>query len=149
MWLAYQPRARIEVDDFDIDGIPHQIKTCGVRLVYTEDLNDIMPKITQHSSPHKSSSVLIEEFDTSKPENRDCNYKNSGECSASGCNNKDSSICNEVDKEERKLLAMESNLLISNCWNATSVFGLILFIFGMGILGCLAMIGYPSFLKCE
>ena len=75
--------------------------------------------------------------------------KNSGECSASGCNNKDSSICNEVDKEERKLLAMESNLLISNCWNATSVFGLILFIFGMGILGCLAMIGYPSFLKCE
>ena len=36
-----------------------------------------------------------------------------------------------------------------NIFCATSVFGLILFILGMGILGCITMIGYPSFLKCE
>ena len=36
-----------------------------------------------------------------------------------------------------------------NIFCATSVFGLILFILGMGILRCITMIGYPSFLKCE
>lgn len=162
LWLSFQPRFRIELDDFDwpnklknieasfdIDGIHHQIKTCGVRLVYTEDLNDIMPIIIQDSSCRKSSSVLNEEFDTPKPENRDGYCNNNGEDSASGSENKDSSICNEVEKEERKPHAMESNLMISNCWNATSVFGLMLLILGMGILGCLAMIGYPNFLKCE
>lgn len=120
LWLGYHPNFLIKKDDMDwpnklthikasfvIAGIPHEVKWCGFRLVYMEDLNDDNSKITKYIPLQKKSSVVLQDLDESSTKDtiiHDAYYSGEGGPSGSLCSNKDLLTYHEAKPEESKTL---------------------------------------------
>lgn len=92
---------------FVIAGIPHEVKWCGFRLVYMEDLNDDNSKITKYIPLQKKSSVVLQDLDESSTKDtiiHDAYYSGEGGPSGSLCSNKDLLTYHEAKPEESKTL---------------------------------------------